>query len=130
MRPHDGIELGKLHMRDARKLVVHLLLLGPQLFFVRQVLPFTATANAEMLAHGFNARVAILHETHHFSLAIAVLFLSNLEVYHVARHNKGYKNNHVVDSRQRLPFCRHVSNRNVFQYRKILSLSCHIYNKV
>ena len=117
-------------MRDTRKLVVHLLLLGSQLFFVGQVLPFAAAAHAEMLAHRLNAHVAILHETHHLGLAIAVFLLSYFEVYHVAWHREGYENNHVVDPRQRLSFCRHVCNGDVLQYRKLFSLSCHIYNKV
>ena len=124
------MERGKLHVRDARKLVVHLLLLGPQLLFVGQVLPFAAAAHAEMLAHRLNAHVAILHETHHLGFAIAVFFLSYFEVYHVAWHREGYENNHVVDPRQRLSFCRHVCNGDVLQYRKLFSLSCHIYNKV
>ena len=124
------MERGKLHVRDARKLIVHLLLLGSQLLFVGQVLPFAAAAYAEMLARGLNAHVAILHETHHLGLAIAVFFLSYFEVYHVAWHYEGYENNHVVDPRQRLSFRRHVCNGDVLQYRKLFSLSCHIYNKV
>ena len=95
---HDGAELRKLHLADACELVVYLLLLCLELLLVGQVLPFAASAHSEMLALRLCAQFALLYKSYNLCLAVVVLLLAHLQVYHVARHGEWHEHYHVVYS--------------------------------
>ena len=117
-RTHNRAELGQRYLTDATQLVVYLLLLGLELLGIGKVLPLAAATNAEVLAHRLFAHFALLDESYHFCLAVAVLLLAHLQVDNVARNGKRHEHYHIVDVSQRLALGCHSLNSYVLEYRK------------
>ena len=143
---HDGLEgacavvvggarLGQLQMADACQLVVDLLLLEPQLFLVRQLLPLAASTDAEVLAARLSADGAQLAIPDHFCFGVAVFLATDLQVDDVAWHCPRYKHDELAlrlsvvgrrgDSNERLAFGSHIGDGYVLEYREGFFLSCH-----
>ena len=76
------------------KLIIHLLLLELQLFFIWQVLPLTSSTGAEVFAEWFSTLVTFLYKTNYFALGKRVLL--------VARHTEWYKHYQLVPMEQTL----------------------------
>ena len=124
-RTHDGAELRQLHLAYARELVMHLPLLCLELLMVWQVLPLASAAHAEMAALGRLAHFAVFYEAHHLGLAVAVLLLLHLQVYHVTRHGERHENHHVVHFGYGLALGCHIGYGDVLQQGQWPFLSAH-----
>ena len=84
------------------KLIIHLLLLELQLFFIWQVLPLTSSTGAEVFAEWFSTLVTFLYKTNYFALGKRVLLATYLNVADVARHTEWYKHYQLVPMEQTL----------------------------
>ena len=115
-RSQNWHELRQLHLANARKLVVDLLLLGLDLLLIGQVLPLAAAANAKVLAHGRRAYITIFMETYHFRFAIVMLFPAHLQVDHVARHTERHEHHHLAHTGKRLALGGNVGYFYILQY--------------
>ena len=71
-------------LADAGEVVVHLFLLVPQLFFVRQHLPLATSAHAEMAAKRLYAVVGIGMEADGAALGPVFLVFAEADIYGVA----------------------------------------------
>ena len=109
-RAEDWPELRQRYLADACQLVLHLLLLELQLFLIGQVLPLTASADAEVLTEGHGTNLARLHNPHHLALGKRVLLAPDLNVAHVAWHAPGHKHHQVLPVEQAFPLGSHRFN--------------------
>ena len=113
-------------MPDARQLVIHLLLLEAQLLFVGQVLPFASATNAEMLATGCLANLAVFAESDDFGFGVAMLLVTDLQVDHIAWNAKRHKHHQLAlgrsvvggngDAHERLAFGSHIGDGDILEY--------------
>ena len=107
-------KLRQLNLSNTSQLVVHLFLLVLQLFLVWQVLPFTSTADTEMLTERSCAYITIFYKANHFCLHETVLLATHLQVNHVTWNRPGYEHHHIVDPGKALTFCGHVCDGYIF----------------
>jgi hypothetical protein len=61
------------------------------LLLVRQILPFTTSADSEVLAERNGAHLTIFYEAYNFTLGKGMLFATNLYVAHIARYTERYE---------------------------------------
>jgi hypothetical protein len=96
----DRLEFRQLHLSDAMKLVVDLLLFELELLLVGQILPLTTATDPEMFAEGSRAYLTIINKAHHLTLGEGVLLTAYLHVAHIARHAEGYEHHELVPVEQ------------------------------
>ena len=80
--------------------IFDLLLLVEKLAIVGKVLPFTASANPEVLAESFCTLVRVGVVVHHPCLHVTSFLSEYLEVCHISGDGFFYKNHHVIDPGQ------------------------------
>jgi hypothetical protein len=100
----DRLEFRQLHLSDAMKLVVDLLLFELELLLVGQILPLTTATDPEMFAEGSRAYLTIINKAYYLALSEGVLLASYLHVAHIARHTKRYEDHKLVPVKQTLAF--------------------------
>ena len=64
----NGTKFWQFYLADTCQMVEYLLLFELQLFVVGQILPFTTTADTEMLTEGSRAYITIFYKAHHLAL--------------------------------------------------------------
>ena len=103
----------QFYFPDSRQVIHDLLLLISQLLLVRQYLPFTSAAYAEMLALRGAPYSTRLHQPQHAGLHERVFLLRHLQVHYIARHAVRHKANDSVNPHNCLSFCSHTRDLHV-----------------
>ena len=125
---NNRLYLWEFYLTNSDKIVLHLLLLSLELFFILETLPLTSATYSIVLACRFCPERRIFVEANSHSLHVRAFLLLHLKVYHIARHDVWHKDHFIIHSCYRLAFCRTCRNCYFFQYRKLLLVSSHIIN--
>ena len=124
-RTTDGAHAGAVDIAQSFQVVAHLTLLGFELGFVAEGLPFASTANAEVRASGIDAEVGETMELHGAAFGIVLFLLIELDVDYIARHHEGYENHQPVDLSHSHTLGTGVGNGHLFKQGQISVSSSH-----
>ena len=114
------------HFPDSRQTIRNLYLFVTQLLFIRQMLPFAASAYAEMFAKRNYPFLAVLMECDSISLCIMTSFTGQTDIYYIPRCRPWHKNNHFIHFGNCFAFGCNIRDLYLFQYREGGLFSCQI----
>ena len=95
----DRAYLGQFDLADTCQVVYYLLLFVFQLLLVRQNLPFTSTADAEMPASRLATDRGGVYDPQHAGFHERVFLFGHLQIHDVSRHAVGHKDDHPFSLR-------------------------------
>ena len=95
-------------LTDPGQVVDHLLVFVANLFLIGQMLPFTATAYAEMFTERLCTLGRIFMEKYSFPFRITMFLACQLYVYDISGSNKRYEYDHVIYACDSLSFCGYI----------------------
>ena len=114
-------------MTDTDQLVINLLPLRLKLHRIGERLPFTATANPEMLTERLQTILGRGNDSLYESLIVILALFGDADVHHIARNSERHEHHNTVPMRKRLALSGTGLDRNVLQ-QEIYSFSSHKYS--
>lgn len=122
-RPFDRIEFGQRNFSDTGQIIEYLFLFIFELVFIRNMLPFTAPAHAEVFAKRSNPNRRADMSLYHPPLGILMFLAVYLQIDNITRRTVRYKNHQIIYPGHSFPFGCNIGYLDLFENRKFFLFS-------